>query len=196
MSRLTRCGRVQWGRASHWSRHQSALGCPAPCTQADQPRASISLCQRLWTDCRRSRRHCRPGSKLSRPGGGRGRARDRGAGLSCFLTLISPGGNYPSIQCRIPGLPGLVCSVGESRAQPALLQRPRPLPESVLPPQDRGHCRSQSTGAASRGAVPRAELPVGRARCPAPVVPVHAAACSRADLPVRSQWTGCKEAGR
>lgn len=89
---------------------------------------------------------------------------------------------------------GLFSGREQSPARPPAAAPPPP--QSVLPQQDRGHCRSQSTGAASRGAVPRAELPVGRARCPAPVVPVHAAACSRADLPVRSQWTGCKEAGR
>lgn len=140
-------------------------------------------------NCRKEPSSLSSGSKLSRPGVGVAVPWDHGPGLSCFLTFLSPGENYRSILWEIPRgflvWSAWVTPVGESRAQPR--------PPAAPPPQDRGHCRSRSTGAApqgeaSRGAVPRAELPVARARFPEPVASVHAAAqCTRSGQCSREQ---------
>lgn len=96
------------------------------------------------------------------PGAGVAVSRDRGAGLRCFLSFISPGDNYQSTQWRTARgflvwsawlMPA--AAVGESRAQ-----RPRPIPRVSSAPTGPWSLQVPK----HRGCPPRGGQPQGSAQ--------------------------------
>lgn len=129
------------------------------------------------------------------PGAGVAVLRDRGAGLRCFLSFISPGDNYQSTQWRTAR--GFL--VWSAWLMPAAAVGPPHSPSQFCPDRTVVTAGPKAQGLPTKGRPAAGQcpgLPVGRARFPEPIVSVHAAACSHTDFPFHSQWTVLKEAGR